>query len=433
MTRAARGAAVAVVALGATLGASRARADLATDVDAVASRYRAAGTVVRLAPRFLSAGSAAGLAVPPEATDPRGALCATVTVMGAPSSAFALRVSGDDADGTAGEGEVVGSVAGVAELTRCGSGRAGLASLSVEVRSPHAVLETLIATSPSPLPPVRRILPHRDPGGMPLVGRPGPPPGPAPLTQRAEAMEQRFRRDGATDVERRFVTTDRSGSGRVLLELPTGCHRIAVLGVPSDPKDTAVHDVDAELRWVSGGIAATDRAESPDASLTACTGQKELAVLAFAGSAGETPLLVVRARSDLPDSLPERWGPEPRARLAKTFLERRLPSPKGAPIHEWLGIGGTTVLPIEVVAGECYVVAVAAVQGNPRLIALTASSSGVERSEAHTGEPSEGAAAAFCAGPSSRAELRIDAHGGSPIWIAALWAVARRPLGEESQ
>ncbi|HEX3594499.1 MAG TPA: hypothetical protein VHU80_05335, partial [Polyangiaceae bacterium] len=257
-----------------SFAAADARAGLAADADAVAARYQQQlATVTRLPPRLYGAGPPAAVTLPLESTLLPRSGCTTVVALGAVSTAFALAVPGDEDD----QGDqIASSVAGLAQMIRCGAGRADLAELTVELRSPHAVVEWIVAQSPAPLPPARSVLPNRDPGEVQPLLRPGPPPNPGPVANRVLALENRLAREESTKVERRTATADGSGAGRLLMELTPGCHRMTVFGAPADATDQDFHDVDAELAWGSGGIASVDRTESPDAALIACTAEREL-------------------------------------------------------------------------------------------------------------------------------------------------------------
>ena len=416
------------VGLVAALGSAPLRAGLASDADTVATRFAQSATVTRLAPRLSGAGAPTALTLPLETTFASGSGCTTVVLLGAVSTAFIVSAPGEDGDGGHGD-QIVGSVVGLAQIARCGPERTDLAALSIEARSPHAVLEILLATSAAPLPDARTLLPHRDPGNVPPLSRPGPPPNPGPAATRLQRLEIRLSREEATDVERRTVPADQEGSGRLLMELAPGCHRLTVFALPSGPRDESFHDIDAELGWASGGVTSVDRTDSPDAALMACAEERELGILSFAGAARSGSVLVVHSRTALPPAVPERWGVA-RARVARALLERRIPAPGSPPIYESLGVAGITALPVELEPGRCYLAAVAALQGNVKLLALNASAGG-PASLAHVDSTDTAAVVTFCAGPVLRGRLDVEAHGASPIWIAGLWPMGDRRLGEE--
>jgi hypothetical protein len=419
-------AAAAGLGLLAALATDTARAGLATDAEFVAARFASLGTVIRPRPLLFAGGSPAALTVPLAAVSRGPSGCTTVIVLGAVSTAFTLSLPAGE-----GEQQFIASVAGLAQVARCGPARMELAELSIVARSPHAILELVVVTSRAPLPDARVALPHRDPGSSSHAGATlGPPPTPGPLARRVLRLEGELQRDDARETEKRVARVDSSGSGRLVLELEPGCHRITVFGMPLDARDTAFHDVDAELDWASGSIAAADKTESPDAALLACTAERELGVLSYAGAAPSGSVLVLRARTPMPQGVPERWGIGA-ARLARTLLERRIPAPPGPPVFESLGVAGLTVLHIELEPGRCYIAAAAVLEGDVKLLGLSASSEG-PASLAHGDDVDSAAVVTFCAGRAIRGALEVEAQGGSPIWIAGLWPVASRRLGEEA-
>src|SRR5690606_21187883 len=118
------------------------------------------------------------------------------------------------------------SVAGAAELTRCGSRRGSLKRVVVEMRSPRGVLEFLVVeTRGKPEPTLRSVLPHRDPGPVTPLPSSGPRPSPCPLEARASAVEARVRRLGAAGIQHELMMAAEDGSGETLLRLDTGCYR----------------------------------------------------------------------------------------------------------------------------------------------------------------------------------------------------------------
>jgi hypothetical protein len=250
------------------------------------------------------------------------------------------------------------------------------------------------------------------------------------VASRIQRLESRLSREETAEVERRAAQADAAGNGRLLMELAAGCHRLTAFAAPADPRDERFLDVDAELGWASGGVTSVDRTDSPDAALTACTADRELGILSFAGAAKNGSVVVVHSRTDLPQAVPERWGIA-RARIARGLLERRIPSPPSPPTYESLGVAGFTLLPVEVEPGRCYMAAVALLQGSIKLLSLTASAGG-SASLSHVDSTDTAAVVTFCAGGVQRGRLDLEVHGASPIWIAGMWTVGERRLGEES-
>jgi hypothetical protein len=403
------------------------RADLTDDADKLAAAWSRGGHVTVLTPRFPVPGETTLIALPPDATTGDGDGCTTVAVLGAASTTFAVRISGPDST-IASADSFLPSVAGAVHLVRCGAERRSLGIFGLQMRSPHGVIETVVATSERPLIELRTVLPHRDPGAVPPATGPGPPPPPAALDARIDAIERIFSRDGVSDENRRLGPTDASGSGQVVLDLPSGCHRLFVLSVSPGGADMPI-DIDADLIWANGAIAASDRTDSPDASLLACTGERRLAVLAYGGSASRVPVMVFQGRTEIPRGLPPAIGPDAQGRMAKALFERHVALPSGQPIYASLGVSGLTELPIEVEPGRCYVAMVSPIQGETKLLALDAEA-GARYSRAHSDDADSALVAAFCAGGVDRGKLEVEAHGRELVWIAALWSTAQTKLGE---
>jgi hypothetical protein len=390
------------------------------------------GAVTASPPHFFPGGSSTPLIPPANVlVGPSSNACTTVTIVGAVSTVFALRTL-SEASGFLAE-ESLPSVAGVLSVRRCGAARPHLAEATIEMRSPRGILEILyvVSEASAALPEVRAVLPHRDPGIVAGTLRPGAAPTPALLPSRVTGFESQFRREGASTVERRVVQSSTEGEGRAFLDLAPGCHRFAVLGPDVDRTMTGFYDVDAQLAWASGDVAASDKTESPDAVLTACTAERTIGILAFAGSSDGAAVMVVHGTRPLPKGLPERWGPVPRARAARALLERRIPGPETEPVYQSLGVSGMTSLPIEVERGQCYLAVLAPVQGSGKLVSLSATS-GARHSLAHASEPDAAVAATFCAGNTGRGVLDVEVHGNGVVWVAALFPMARVRLGEEA-
>lgn len=418
--------------------AASTRADVADDARVLMSGLRAEGAArtTLLPPRLLASRETLPIALPASVTSGAAAGCTTVTVLGAVSTVFALRLPGGDLESSV--GDVFVSVGGAQMIARCGAARQKLSDLSLEMRSPRGVIETVVAESSDPLPPLHSFLPHRDPGFIPGPGRPpGAAPHAGPLRERASSFEESWVHEAVEVLPRRLVPGDESGAGRLILDLSPGCHRIAVLAVDSDDSHDSdepeghVHDIDAELAWISGDVAAVDRTDGPDATLTACAGSQEPAIVAFAGAAPHGAVLVLHGRSDLPRGIPEDWGPAARARISRALIARRAPAPASPPIYSSLGVAGLTLLPVEVEPGQCYLAALALIDGSAKLVALSAAT-GTVRSAAHTDEPNGAAILTFCAGSSGRATLETEVHGASLVSALGVWPLGHRRLGEDT-
>lgn len=420
-----------VAALFAATVATPTRADLPDDVDTLAARFRASGAVVEvLRPRFASAGSPTWLALPVRFLQgPEG--CTTLVVLGAVSTVFSLRTVAEMESGSEEiESEQIPSAAGAAVLRRCGDGRGMLLHVLVDMRSPHGMLETLVASSKVSLPSIHEILPHRNAGALPPMMRPGPPPPPAPLATRSAAAEARLLRDPGATVERQIVQSSAQGTGRTQVDLAPGCHRFVVMGMPG-ARGEEPGDIDAQLVAAQNEIVDSDRTESPDATLVACVGEPRTFVLEFAGARPGVPTLVLHGATPLPPQVPPAFGVEARARIGRALLERSIPAPKEPARFVSLGVAGTTLMPVELETGQCYLAALVAIQGDTRLLSLNVSAGALRRS-AHSDDPEEAAVLSFCAGSSTTGHLDADVRGTSLAWGAALWPLGRTRLGEEA-
>ncbi len=188
-----------LVALSAFLNAAPARADLDSDVTRLAAAWRAREAEVRgYPPHLLERGETKLLFLPEEATSSKLPGCTTVAVLGAVSTSFVLRFAPPRrrSQRSGGEWPRV-AVAGIAEVTRCGDTRGSLSRLVVEMRSPRAVLEVVVARSLAPLSAVDAVLPQRNPGPVAQPIASGPRPMLGPLSVRAKAIEAAARRRGA--------------------------------------------------------------------------------------------------------------------------------------------------------------------------------------------------------------------------------------------
>ncbi len=103
-----------------------------------------------------------------------------------------------------------------------------------------------------------------------------------------------------------------------------------------------------------------------------------------------------------------------------------------APIYSSLGVAGVTLLPVEVEPGACYLVAVAAIRGEPAGIAIAAEA-GNQRSEDNPGPGGTGTAIAFCAGQEQHALIDVEARGVGMVWLLGMWQTGRVPIGEVAE
>jgi hypothetical protein len=407
-------------------------AELADDVETLDTTFRKYGRVEVLPPRVVHQGNIVPIFVPEWATRGAGQDCTTLAVLGAMSTSFLGRFLPPANPTPWGQAETPqSSVAGALQIVRCGASRESLSRLVVEVRSPRGVLSYVVARGSKPMPPVRRVLPHRDPGGIAPVAPAGPRPRPAPLEDRFMALSRRYARERVAEIHRRLVPSGADGSARVLFDLGPGCHRIHVLGVNGDG-DPGL-DVDAELSFIDPPeFVASDRSDSPDAGLLACAGENRKAVLTFAGAPPSAPVLIVQARWYLPDALPVRWGPAARGDVGRAFFRHHLDHISGPPVFESLGIAGGTTLPIEIDPSACYVGVVMAVRGQVQLLSLSVTV-GRNVSTAHATPGDAPPLVAFCGDSRGRAVVDVEAHGSSYYFRFALFETGRSRTSKAGQ
>jgi hypothetical protein len=409
-------------------------ADLGDDVEKLAADFGRVAKLRRLPARLLEKGTVHPLLLDREETDPTSESCTSVAVLGAPSVNLLLRFLPGAGPQFWPDGESPeASSAGAVQLVRCGARKSMLQRLALEMRSPRGVVEIVVARAAQPLPPLYVSLPHRDPGPSAPPGASGPRPISAPLSDRADALGKRVRRQGAVDATTQIVAAARDGSGELDLRLGEGCYRMDLLGVPSPAGHPRGVDLDAELVFVpEGTLAARDRTDSADASLALCIGRPRVARLRFAGTIPGSPVVMLMARWELPKGLPAAWGPLARARIAESVRRHHHRDLPGTPIYASLGVTGVTILPVELEPGACYLAALAAIRGEPAGIALAAEV-GRRRSEDNPGPGANGTSIAFCAGAEERGRLEVEARGAGLSWLLAVWQTGRLPIGEPAE
>jgi hypothetical protein len=407
--------------------AALAKSDLGADVKALGAARAVYGHVVHLKPRLLERGEQLPLAIPPELLSPKEASCTTVTVLGVEEQHFVLRFSEFD-PGAPSTAFPESSAAGAIEVTRCGASKPFLGDMSIELRSPRGVLETLISNAPAGVPPLLEVLPNRDPGSELPLGDPGPRPALAPLADRVRRLEARAERDGALGFEREESLARDDGSGGAVLALKAGCHELTLLDETPPVLGVPPSDLDLELVDESGGTAlAVDRAEDADATGSICLGAPSSIELRFVGAMPNAHLLLTHAHWDLPAGVPTSWGPEARARLAHLARISHF-SAKKAPIYESLGVQGTTELPLEVEPDACYTVLVAPLRGEVQSLSLSALAHAPDEAPRGTADAS-GSAVSFCANGAAVATLEVDGRGTSLAWLLAAWETGRSAPG----
>lgn len=421
-----------VCALFCLLVAERAQADLGADVERLKLAWAQQARLLELSPRMLERGGVRRLFLPREATDPNTDDCTTVAVLGAPSTNFVLRFLPTDDENLMSRDWPEPSVAGAAQLTRCGARKGLLSRIAVEMRSPRGVLEFIVARSAEPTPSLLKTLPHRDPGPPGRRRETGPRASLSPLADRVARAKRRNLADDGLDPYERAVTSSRNGTGQKLFRLDPGCHRFDVMGEMSGDDEDPV-DIDVIVRSVAEqDLLAEDRSDNPDASVEFCVGRQEIVKLSFQGAQPRSPVTLVLASWHLPAGLPEAWGARARASMAEAVGKPLFPALRESPVVAALGVQGATTLPIEVLPNACYLVVVAGIRGITHGIAIAAQSGGYTAQNQSAREATS-TSVAFCAEGDSKALIEVEAHGSGLGWLLGVWQVSQLALGEPRQ
>ncbi len=429
MSRAPRAAFGGLFFLGGALCVSSARADLGQDVARLTANWSERGTLRRLRPRLGERGTPSVIYLPNELLSGAASSCVSVAVLGTNSTHFTLRAVGNSYLPDSVEDWPQASLAGLVQITRCGTRKSRLAALLLEMHSPRGVIEVVAVESSEPVQPAVEVLPQRNPGPItPLPGLAPPIPAVA-LTERLALAEASARRAGANDVARDSALTSARGTGHVRRQLEAGCHRLQVLTEPGSPEDSTgdlalMPELDATASLVS-----IERGDGFDAALTLCAGEPGSVGFRFAGAPPNAKLWVVVSRSELPAGLPQAWGAGGRARMAAVLMQHGA-SVRELPIDQAIGVQGPTLMPIAVEPGACYTAALSAVQGQAFSLALGARVGGTE-SQNHSRLGGDGTLISFCARGESVALVEADSRGAGLTWLFALWQTGRLPVGEE--
>lgn len=397
---------------------------LLSDIAKLESVWTAAGAqVIRSEPRLLTRGALFPLqpAAQSQSSAERG--CTTLVVIGDVTATFVLRAAGDETHGLGHQ-----SQAGIGLIQRCGARRDQLASAFIELRSPRSVFEVLTVTSRGTLPKVEAILPHRNVGPSAPNMSLGPRPSFGSPVERLRAFRDRQERRGGRLDAPELLSSSPNGTARSVKRLGPGCY--AALAVSAaEWKQRSVPDIDLQIHnAASGELLTEDVTESADAAGSFCLSEPTAVSLGASGLRGRAAYLVL-ARYTLPAGLPERLRPAGRSALAHALMTNRVPALEGLPVASAIGVVGTTFVPIEVTPGKCYIVGVAANQGNASSFRLHI---GDGLQEAIGSNPKGGGAlVSFCARERHHAVVQVDARGRRLTWYVGVWAVAGLPLGVE--
>lgn len=317
------------------------------------------------------------------------------------------------------------SRAGVASLRACGDERSKLERVRFGMQSSAGAVELLVARHDGPLPPFEMVAPERALGMIAV----GPALGRArrqePLARRADRTDRAARLDGAGVVVRVPTRAGDRGAGALGLNLPTGCHRLAVLAAAADDSQPdRVLDVDAEVRERGASTALRqDRSHAPDARLEFCVGEPTQVELRYLGAGPNARVMLVDAVWPLPSAARVAGDAAGRAAIAWALFRRHVPAPTDSPILRVRGGPGATVLPLELEAGACYLAAMALTRGRAGAAALSATVGGRTVRDQST-DPPQGATVTFCSHSERWARLQVELRAGFGWWLLGVWRLS---------
>jgi hypothetical protein len=411
-----------------TLTARRASADLAADAEELVRRWSATHKTVRLPPIFLEHGRPRAVRVPEAALDNRATACTTIAFLTGRSTDFVLRIDPLASPKHHGAGgHVERSIAGAVLLSQCGAARDAFMRLAIELRVARSAVETVIATGSGPAMPIAEALPERASGPVAPLADPGPRSPLEPLAVRAKHAEQRVKNTGPTSTHTQVFSAEADGTGREVVRLDEGCHRIELF---SELLGKSPIDLDAEMREAaSERLMARDRSDASDVRLDFCTGATTAADLLFAGAPGPVPVLLMDSLYTFPKGVPTMWGARARAGLAAALWRRKMPPIESDPIEQRLGVAGLTSMAIPIEPGHCYAMAVASIRGEPRSLTLSARVDTRVTFDASAGIL-DGAALAFCSAGADKAYVETEVRGSAVAWVLTTWDLGVRPYDE---
>jgi hypothetical protein len=394
----------ALAALG--LATATAHADLGDDLQRLARSYVAQARSEALRPRLLERGELTPIVLPPWALDSKRGNCITLALLAPPATQFVLHLHP-----WPGSPSLVSSSAGAVQVTRCGKDRLALLQVRVEMRSPRALIHTLLSVGNVPPPELTATLPERDTG----PGSPSVSPGPAPEREKLAVRLERFTNGALGSGAQSSESLRVASSGQAAVTLAPGCHRLLASGeAPSAPATLVLSEAEGQepLRL--------EPDDTGDARGEVCT----LRTRRFRAGldAGERDLekTLVVAHYEPPSGLPERFGPELAERLLQALGGSRAPRRLGTLAYASLGAQGLTPLPQQLLPGTCYVAAVVTVHGSAQTLSLGVRA-GAKNAEGNVSGNEPGTHVGFCTGKSGRAELEIEARGLGVAWLVTLF------------
>jgi hypothetical protein len=390
------------------VGPREAHAELGHDLERARAAFVRRGRVEPLKFRLLERGDVTPVVLPPWAFDSAVAECTTLLFLAPLPTQFVVHLQPWPDLPTQ-----LASGAGALELTRCGRERVSLLGVAIEMRSPRAVVHTLVGVGPEAPPPLSFTLPERDPGSGAAPGDPGPPPAREPLDERLRRFEQSARGAGATAVETSLLASP----GYVRLALAPGCHRLLASGVDGAPPYVLLLAETERDPDKSERVAAS---ESGDVSRELCTVRPKRYLISLETKPVDAERRLAVAHFPLPVGLPERFGPELAGRLLESLGGSAAPQKLGPLVAASLGAQGRTPLPRALLPQTCYVAAATTLHGAVQALSLGARF-GTGRAEATSGPAQPGPHLGFCTGRDGHVELDVEARGAGVAWLFALF------------
>jgi hypothetical protein len=396
------------------LESAHAHADLGSDLTRVRRALATQTQAETLRLRLLERGEIMPLALPPWALDTNRGECTTLVLLAPVPTHFVLHVHPwPSAQST------YFSSAGAVQLTRCGRERATLLKVLVEMRSPRAVLHTLVAVGADAPAALTETLPERDAGAPAPAGEPGPALPREPLAERLRRFEVLARESGATSVETRLLPA----RGYVRLSLEPGCHRL----LASSERDREPYQLLLQEPEQSRPDRL-DASDDGDVSHELCTARPR-SLLVSVEAQTETDRQLSLAHSPLPQGLPGRFGPQAAEQLLRALGASAAPKKLGPLVFASLGAQGRTPLPRSLLPRFCYLAVVAAIHGQTSALSLGVQA-GASSGESTSAEGKPGPRVGFCTGKDAQVELDVEARGLGVAWLFGLFQVG--PAAVES-
>ena len=362
-----------------------------------------------LRPRLLERGEVTPIALPAWALDAARGECSTLVFLAPVPTQFLLHVHP-----WPGLPSTFASSAGALELTRCGRARSSLLQVLVEMRSPRAVLHTLVAVGADAPAPLIESLPERDAGAAAPAGDPGPPLPRAPLGERLRRFELLAREAGATTVETRLLPSQ----GYVRLALEPGCHRLLATSKASGAEPY-------QLLLQSPSEREPERFDASDEGDVAhelCTVLPRPLLVSVQAERADPDRQLALAHFPLPQGLPGRFGPDAAERLLQALGGSTAPQKLGVLVSATLGAQGRTPLPRSLLPQTCYLGVAAPIHGQPSAVSL-AVEAGTLRAQSSSSEAQPGPRVGFCTGKETEVALDVEARGLGVAWLFGLFQV----------